>query len=239
VQNFGYPNASVLGEALPPAQTSAQIAAFAFATKDRSNTTQTCTFRAPPGAKVTSVWRGTQDVKINEEYECTSPQVFSVTSAGAHSFEVSAKDAIGNRELTPKSHAFSVVFPPATVATHISGAPWGRTNSRNVRFQLAAVQGGANGAVTPVNTPSFQYALATYRGAPATANGTQGNQTQGSWVEAAWASVPSGSKLALQVCPTVGYSSRRFSLTYRTCKCRLLYSVRPLIRAKMRSRSTE
>jgi hypothetical protein len=203
VQNFGYPNNSVLGEPLPLAQTSPQIAAFAFATKDRSNTTHTCALKAPAGAKVTSVWQSVKEVKVNEEYACSSPQVFSVASAGAHTFEVSAKDAIGNSELTPRRHAFSVAIPPATVVTQVSGAPWGRTNSRSINFQLGAVQSGANGAVAPVNTPAFQYALATYQAAAAAVNSTQSNSTQGFWAEGTWAAVPAGGKFAFQVLPTM------------------------------------
>ena len=68
---------------------------------------------------------------------CTSPQSYSGLSDGSHTFQVRAKDAVGNVDPTPASHDWTLdATPPDTTLT---GQPAATTTSTSATFTFTGV----------------------------------------------------------------------------------------------------
>lgn len=199
VQNFGKAAGNVLGVPLPPPSSPSQVAAFAIVSVDHSNTTLHCKLNVPTGAVVALAGPYADNFSVNTDFNCTSPQVFSVRSAGQYSLEVWARDAVGNVEHPPKSHAFGVTYAAGSMFTHVSGVPWGRTNSFKQSMQLSAVQGTADGTGQPAAVSTFEQAVDTF--------------VNGAWKVSTWAPVTTGANFTFQVWPLYGLSC------WHACAC--------------------
>jgi hypothetical protein len=192
VQNFGKAAGDALGVPLPLPSSPTQVAAFAFVSVDQSNTTLHCKLNVPTGAVAALAEPYADKFAVNADYNCTSPQVFALSSAGQYSLEVWARDEVGNREQPPKSHAFSIAYPAGSMFTHVRGVPWERTNSFTQPMQLSAVQGTADGVGKPVVGATFEQAVDTL--------------VLGAWKASAWTPVTTGANFTFQVCPTCHWS---------------------------------
>jgi hypothetical protein len=72
---------------------------------------------------------------------CDSPKSYSALAEGNHSFDVRARDASGNIDLTPASRTWTVdTQPPETT---ITDAPIADTTSTNADFSFSASESGA------------------------------------------------------------------------------------------------
>lgn len=187
MQNFGHPASDPLAVELPAKESPSQVAAFAMEVDDRSNTTSTCMLSAPKGADVRLTGQiDLAGLKLNQEYTCTSPQVFSTRTAGSYVFETHAVDESGNRERPPQRHTFDVAFASGAMYTQVLGdVPWGPTNKRRHTLELAAIEGTAGGSGTAAaSSTGFEYAAAQLK--------------KGEWDEGSWQPVD-GSTLRWQV----------------------------------------
>jgi len=72
---------------------------------------------------------------------CTSGKTYTGLAEGAHTFEVSAIDAVGNRDMTPASRAWTVdtVAPDTTIMS----APPAATNSPSAQFTFVSEAGAS------------------------------------------------------------------------------------------------
>ncbi len=75
---------------------------------------------------------------------CTSPRTYTGLSATAHTFAVKATDLSGNTDLTPATHAWTVlppdIIPPQTT---ISSSPPATTISTSATFEFTADEAGS------------------------------------------------------------------------------------------------
>lgn len=192
VQDFGHPRGSALAVQLPAKASASQIAAFAMSVRDRSDTASTCKLTAPRGADVRLTGQiSPGSFRLNEEYACTSPQVFSIVTAGSYTFETYAVDKGGNRERPPQRHRFGVAFAAGAVYTQVLGpVPWGPTNERSHALELSAIEGTADGAgEAAAGSAGFEYAAARLK--------------RGEWAEGDWQPVD-GNTLEWQVRRALG-----------------------------------
>ena len=196
MQNFGRAANDVLGVPLPAAAAAEQIAAFQFIAEDRSNTTHVCMLTTPAGADATPAGAAAvPGFALNAEYNCTSPQVFSVLTAGAYAFSVFSIDDSGNVESTPATHPFTVSYGAGAVHTQVRGPPWGATNVVEQAFALAGVQGSADGAGTAAAGVAFESETAVL--------------AAGVWDAGDWLPVTTGSTFNFAVrCPPPPLPSR-------------------------------
>lgn len=75
--------------------------------------------------------------------------MYTALAPGTWEFRVRAIDAAGNTDPTPATATFTTAFDPAVTYTRVENGPYSGTNSEDVSFALAALQGG--GYVTPNN----------------------------------------------------------------------------------------
>ena len=188
LQDFGHNASSPLAINLPAASSGQQVVAFAIGVTDRSEVDLTCQLS---GTGETSPLSYAPGFALNTEYACTSPQVFSITSAGSYNFSVTGTDAVGNFQQDPVSHAFNVSYADGEIFTVLDTPSWGLTNSSSHEFILKAITGTPNGqGMTVATSQQFQVSVAnlssTLPGVPL------------QWVPAPWADI-NGSTYSFQV----------------------------------------
>lgn len=188
LQNFGYNSSSPLAISLPPASSGQQVVAFAVGVTDRSEVKLTCQLSGTGDTAPLSYAPG---FALNKEYACTSPQVFSITSAGEFNFSVTGTDAVGNFQQDPVTHSFNVTYADGGIYTVIDTPSWGLTNNRTHELSLKAVTG------TPDGPGMFLAAAQEFQVSVANLSGTLPQQAL-QWLATSWADV-NGSAYLLQV----------------------------------------
>jgi hypothetical protein len=208
MQNFGHQATDSLAVPLPATASADQIAAFAMVALDRSHTTLHCRLDVPAAADVAPALQfGPASFIVGEAYACTSPQVFSLRTAGSYALSVWAVDAVGNEERPPKQQRFALAYATGALYARVGGAAWGPTNKRLHTLQLAAVRGTADGTGVPVAAGvGFESSVATLQ--------------RGEWVDSGWQAVR-GSEMTFKVRTELVSQALRGTLLV----CAQMYSV--------------
>lgn len=190
MQDFGYDRDSPLAMRLPPAVSGLQVAAFAIRSTDRSPVQLTCKLAGPAAA---ALLPPNSAFQVNTEYNCTSPQVFSINAAGSYKFSVYGTDSVGNWEKKSVVHAFDIEYAAGALYTQISGPAWGPSQHRTHTFNLEAVQGTPDGnGVAPTQPVAFEYSVGAL---------SQAGAHDSMWLDSPWQSV-NGSVFSHTVCPS-------------------------------------
>lgn len=188
LQHFGYNASSPLAINLPEASSGHQVVAFAIGVTDRSKVDLKCQLSGSGDTRPLSYAPG---FALNKEYPCSSPQVFSIVSAGEFEFSVTGTDAVGNVEQEPVSHSFNISYAEGNIHALVDTPFWGLTNSSVHEVSLKAITGTPDGrGMTVAASQQFQVSIANLsRTLPAQAL---------QWLPSPWADV-SGSTHVFKV----------------------------------------
>ena len=95
---------------------------------------------------------------------CSSPKAYSGLAVGSHTFQVRARDAAGNQDATPATHAWTV--DTTAPNTTITSGPSGSNNPNTATFAFTSTEGGTfeckldTGAFAACTTPKTYTGLA-------------------------------------------------------------------------------
>lgn len=188
LQNFGHNASSPLAINLPAASSGQQVVAFAIGVTDRSEVNLTCQLSGEGDTVPLSYAPG---FALNTDYACTSPQVFSITSAGAFNFSVTGTDAVGNFQQDPVSHSFNISYADGEIYSVLDTPSWGLTKNSSHEFNFKAVTGTPDGqGMSVAASQQFQVSVANLSSPPP--------QEALQWMPAPWADI-NGSTYTFQV----------------------------------------
>lgn len=107
---------------------------------------------------------------------CTSPRALANLAEGSHTFQVKAKDAVGNVDPSPAARTWIVDTVPPTVT--ITGGPNGLTNAAKPTFTFTAT--GATKTECRIDAAAFALCNASFTPAAALADGAHTFQVRAS-----------------------------------------------------------
>ena len=109
---------------------------------------------------ITFTFSGTDDVEV-ASFECsldtatfsvcTNPQSFGSLSDGSHAFEVRAKDAAGNTDLSPASWSWTVTITPQDPTISIGDVTLDEGNSGTTNFVFTVTRSGDTAGTSSVS----------------------------------------------------------------------------------------